>query len=113
MVLQLKQQQRHSFNTSQHYFGPNPSFYHQHIPVLVVNRIYDDQGHLQTLDKLLNGPQGQLWSQALRNDLSFRTKINNSNVQGIDSMKFIHHQDVAQGQKLTYKFFNGMSFTQE
>lgn len=79
-VLKLQQQQRKRFNASQHYFAPQPTFNHNAIPVPVMNHMHDDQGNRQTLDQLLNGTQGELWRQALSNELGRLTQSNDKGI---------------------------------
>ena len=71
-----------------------------------MNYIHDDQGHDNTIYKLLNGPQGQLWSQALSNEPGPLAQSNDSGARITDSMELIHRQDVLQNQKFTCEFFS-------
>ena len=66
-----------------------------------MNLIHDDQGHYQTLNQLLHGPQGKLCNQALSNKLGRLNQSNDSGVQSTNAIEFTHHKDAPQGQKFT------------
>ena len=59
-----------------------------------MSRIHDDQVHHQNIDKLLYEPQGQPWSQYLRNELGHLAQINDSGVRSTYAMEFTHRQYV-------------------
>ena len=71
----------------------------------VAQHIYDSTGKKLSIDKLLAGPDAEIWTQALSNEFGQLTKGNRAGVSWTDTMEFIRKTDVPTTKKVTYCSF--------
>ena len=67
-----------------------------------VNHIYDSAGRRLTVEKLINGPQAQVWNKSLSMELGRLAQGNQYNVSSTDTIEFIHQHQVPPKEKVTY-----------
>ena len=72
---------------------------------LSVAHIYDNTGKKLSIDKLLTGPDANIWNQALSNEFGRLIKSNNAGVSWTDTMEFICKSEVPSTKKVTYCSF--------
>ena len=70
-----------------------------------MSHIYDYLGKKLSIDKLLNGPDGKIWTQALSNEIGRLTKENDAGVSWTNTMVLIHKFEVPTSKKVTYCSF--------
>ena len=99
---------RHSYGTrfkaqaaefllAQHLFG------NDYFPV--VNHIYNEFGKRETVDTLINGPNKDVWLQALSNEFGRCAQGNDAGVRYTDAIEFIPKSEVPKDRKVTYVSF--------
>ena len=69
--------------------------------MLQLSHMFDGQDKKQSLDKLLHGPQSNIWQVALSNELG-RLAQGINNVEGNDVLDFIPFKEVPSGRIVTY-----------
>ena len=77
----------------------------QHIFQHQAQHIYDAKGNRQSLKHLLLGPDKQIWTQSLSNELGRLLKGNDAGVSSTDSIDFIYFSEVPSDKKVTYANF--------
>ena len=70
-----------------------------------VNHIFDEFGKKQSMDKLLNGPDKDIWWKAIGNEFGRLAQGIGSRVLSTDTIDFICKNEVPQGRKVTYGSF--------
>ena len=69
------------------------------------NHIFDEFGKKQSMDKLLNGSDKDIWWKAIGNEFGRLAKGIGNRVISTDTIDFICKNDVPQGRKVTYGNF--------
>ena len=102
-----------SFPPQMSFASPDPpSYRHKALQTIVaqefftlpsVNHIYNDiTGKRETIDSLLAGSNGAVWTQAVSNELGRLAQGLGSHIDGSNTIDFIHRHEVPATAKVTY-----------
>ena len=67
----------------------------------LTNHIFNIDGHKESIDTLLQGPESDAWTQSLTNGLG-RLAQGTNTILGNDCIDFIHKYEVPKNKKVTY-----------
>jgi hypothetical protein len=70
-----------------------------------ISHVYNTQGRKETLDSLLRGPQAEIWTKSLSNELGRLANGNKHGVKATNTIEFISQRNVPSDRAVTYANF--------